>query len=97
MYNEQLFDMWVILYFDKFADIDNWYKVEKKNPGGLSAEALKLGTPKTCVYTDIQAEGGRHNADLSKSIFMIIPYKTLVSVTKYDDYSRKYVVPQLDG
>jgi hypothetical protein len=97
MYNEQLFDMWVVLYFDKFADIGNWYGVERKNPGGLSAEGLKLASPKTCVYTDIQAAGGHHNADLSQSIFMIIPYKTLVSVTKYEDYSKKYVVPQLDG
>lgn len=97
MHNEQLFDMWVILYFDRFADIGNWFGVERKNPGGLSSEALKLATPIRCVYTDLQLSGGRHNADLSQSIFMIIPYKTLVSVTKYDDYSKKYVAPQLEG
>jgi hypothetical protein len=97
MHNAQLFDMWVFLYFDKFADIGNWYGVEQKNPGGLSAEALKLCTPVRCVYTDIQLAGGKHNSDLTQSIFMIIPYKTLVSVTKYDDYSKKYVAPQLEG
>jgi hypothetical protein len=93
--NEQLFDMWVILDFDKFADVANWQKVEHDFPGGLSAEGLALASPRTCVYTDLVWDGGKQNADLSKSMFMIIPYVTLVSVDKYDDFVDKYVIPQL--
>lgn len=96
-YNEQLFDMWVILYFDKFAHIGNWYEVEKKFPGGLAAEGLKYGTPKTSVYTDIPWAGGKRAADLSQSVFMMIPYKTLVPVSKYEEYTEAYVIPQLKG
>lgn len=93
--NEQLFDMWVILDFDKFADVANWQKVERDFPGGLSREGLALGSPRTCVYSDLVWYGGKQNADLSKSMFMIIPYITLVSVEKYDDFVNKYVIPQL--
>ena len=93
--NEQLFDVWVILDFDKFADVANWQKVERDFPGGLSREGLALGSPRTCVYSDLVWYGGKQNADLSKSMFMIIPYITLVSVEKYDDFLNKYVIPQL--
>ena len=93
--NEQLFDMWVILDFDKFGDVANWQKVERDFPGGLSREALALASPRTCVYSDLVWDGGKQNADLSKSMFMIIPYITLVSVDKYDDFVNKYVIPQL--
>ena len=93
--NEQLFDMWVILDFDKFADVANWQKMEHDFPGGLSPEGLALGTPRTCVYSDLVWYGGKQNVDLSKSMFMIIPYLTLVSVEKYDDFVDKYVIPQL--
>ena len=93
--NEQLFDMWVILDFDKFGDVVNWQKVERDFPGGLSREALALASPRTCVYSDLVWDGGKQNADLSKSMFMIIPYITLVSVDKYDDFVNKYVIPQL--
>src|SRR5436190_13521923 len=60
--NEQLFDMWVILNFDKFADVANWQKVERDFPGGLSAEGLALATPRTCVYSDLVWYGGKQNA-----------------------------------
>ena len=93
--NEQLFDMWVILDFDKFADVANWQKVEHDFPGGLSREGLTLASPRTCVYSDLGWNGGKQNADLSKSMFMLIPYITLVSADKYDDFVNKYVIPQL--
>jgi hypothetical protein len=97
MSNETMYDMWVILDFNKFADIGEWWRVEQKNPGGLSAAGLALATPKSCVYTDLPWRGGKANPDLSKSVFMIIPYLTLVPVPQYDDFVDKYVVPQVDG
>ncbi len=89
------FDMWVTLYFSKFADIGKWMEVEKKFPGGLSPEALKLGRPDGTVYTDVPWVGGKRKGDIAQSMFMIIPYRTLVSVAKYEDYTNSYVVPQL--
>src|SRR6266404_5547208 len=94
--NEQLFDMWVILDFDKFADVAKWQKVEHDFLGGLSREGLALASPRTNVYSDLVWSGGKPNADLSKSMFMLIPYITLVSADKYDDFVNKYVIPQLN-
>ncbi len=71
------------------------YLILFSTPGGLSREGLALASPRTCVYSDLVWDGGKQNADLSKSMFMIIPYITLVSVEKYDDFVNKYVIPQL--
>ncbi|MDB6167451.1 MAG: hypothetical protein JWM88_315 [Verrucomicrobia bacterium] len=95
--NESLNDMWVILDFEKFADIAGWWKIEEKFPAGLGADGLALATPKSCVYTDLPWRGGTPNADLSQSVFMIIPYQTLVPVAKYNDFVESYVIPQLKG
>jgi hypothetical protein len=95
--NAQLEDMWVILDFEKFADIGKWQQIERKFPGGLAAEALALGTPKTCVYTDKGWAGGKMNPDQTKSAYMMIPYQTLVSADEYADFVTRYVEPQLKG
>lgn len=95
--SSRTFDMWVILYFDRFADIAKWSEVERKFPGGLSAEALKLARPDGTVYTDIPWIGGKRKADLAKSVFMLIPYRTLVPVKQYEEYTNAYVIPQLKG
>jgi hypothetical protein len=95
--SSRTFDMWVILYFDRFADIAKWSEVERKFPGGLSAEALQLGRPDGTVYTDVPWIGGQHKADLAKSVFILIPYRTLVPVKQYEEYTNAYVIPQLKG
>ena len=95
--SSRTFDMWVTLYFERFADIGKWFEVEKKFPGGLSAEGLKLATPDGSVFTDIPWAGGKRKEDLAKSVFMIIPYRTLVPVSQYDEYTNAYVIPQLNG
>jgi hypothetical protein len=95
--SSRTFDMWVTLYFDRFADIGKWIEVEKKFPGGLSPEGHKLARPDGTVYTDVPWVGGKRKEDIANSVFMIIPYRTLVSVSKYEDYANAYVVPQLKG
>jgi hypothetical protein len=95
--SSRTFDMWITLYFDRFADIGKWTEVERKFPGGLSAEGHKLATPDGTVYTDIPWAGGKRKEDLAKSVFMIIPYRTLVPVSQYEAYTETYVIPQLKG
>lgn len=95
--SSRTFDMWVFLYFDRFAHIGNWAEVERKFPGGLSPEGLKLARPDGTVYTDIPWMGGRRKEDLAQSVFMLIPYRTLVPVKQYEDYTEAYVIPQLKG
>ena len=95
--SSRTFDMWVVLYFDRFAHIGNWIEVEKKFPGGLSPEGHKLARPDGTVYTDTPWLGGKRKEDLAKSMFMLIPYRTLVSVSKYEEYTNAYVIPQLKG
>ena len=93
--NAQLEDMWVILDFTKFSDVAGWLAVERKSPGGLGAEALAIATPKTCVYTDKGWSGGKTNPDHAKSVYMMIPYQTLVPADEYADFVNRYVEPQL--
>jgi len=95
--SSRTFDMWVTLYFDRFAHIGNWMEVEKKFPGGLSPEGLKLARPDGTVYTDVPWIGGKRKEDLAKSMFMLIPYRTLVPVSQYEAYTDAYVIPQLKG
>ncbi len=93
--NAQLEDMWVILDFAKFSDVAQWLAIERHSPGGLSPEALALATPKTCVYTDKGWAGGTPNPEPGKSVYMMIPYQTLVPADEYADFVSRYVEPQL--
>ena len=95
--NEQLADMWVVLDFEKFVDIAKWQEIERQFPGGLSPAGLALATPRTCVYTDMNWADGQSGHDISKSVFMIIPYSSLTDVGIYFDFIDKYVMPQLKG
>lgn len=56
-----------------------------------------MGAPKTDAYADLAWQGGKPKADQSKSVYMIIPYVSLVTGEKYEDFANKYVVPQLSG
>ena len=95
--NEQLPDMWVILDFAKFSDIAKWHAIQREYPGGLAPDGIALGAPKTDAYADLVWQGGIAKADQSKSLYMIIPYISLVASEKYADFVNKYVVPQLTG
>jgi hypothetical protein len=95
--NEQLPDMWVILDFAKFSDIAKWQAIERDYPGGLAPEGVALGAPKTDTYADLVWHGGTPKTDQSKSLYMIIPYVSLVAGEKYEDFVNKYVIPQLNG
>lgn len=95
--NEHLPDMWVILDFAKFSDIAKWHAIQRDYPGGLAPEGIALGAPQTDTYSDLVWQGGVAKTDQSKSLYMIIPYISLVASQKYEDFVNKYVVPQLTG
>ncbi len=95
--NEHLPDLWVILGFAKFSDIAKWQVIERDYPGGLAQEGIALGAPKTDTYANLVWQGGTPKADQSKSLYMIIPYISLMAAEKYEDFVNKYVVPQLTG
>lgn len=95
--NEHLPDMWAIIDFAKFSDIAKWQAIERDYPGGLAPEGVALGAPKTDIYANLVWQGGTTKADQSKSLYMIIPYISLVAGEKYEDFVNKYVVPQLNG
>jgi len=95
--NEKLPDMWIFLDFAKFVDVEKWQAVEREHPGGLSAEGLKLARPLACVYSDLGWQGGKPNPEVSKSLWMIIPYLVLTDPNKYEDFVNRYIVPQVKG
>jgi hypothetical protein len=93
-------DMMVRLDFAKYVDTAKWKAVEKTMPAGMSGEALKLCTPVTSYLADLIYKGGpSKNRDLSKAVYLWIPYHLEKGVGKptYKKYFEIYVKPQNDG
>jgi hypothetical protein len=93
-------DMMVRLDFARYVDTAKWRAIERSSPAGMSAEALKLCTPKTTYFADLNYEGGPSpKRDLSKASYLWIPYHLEKGVGKpvYKKYFEGYVKPQNDG
>lgn len=93
-------DMLVRLDFAKYVDSANWKAIERTQPAGMTAEALKLCSPVTSYLSDITWEGGPSaKRDLSKAVYLWIPYHLGEGTSKgdYKKYFSTYVKPQNDG
>jgi hypothetical protein len=93
-------DMMVRLDFARYVDTAKWRTIERSSPAGMSADALKLCTPKTTYFADLNYEGGPSpKRDLSKASYLWIPYHLEKGVGKpvYKKYFEGYVKPQNDG
>jgi hypothetical protein len=93
-------DMMVRLDFARYVDTAKWRTIERTSPAGLSAEALKLCTPKTTYFADLNYEGGPSpKRDMRKASYLWIPYHLEKGIGKpvYKKYFEAYVKPQNDG
>ncbi len=88
-------DAMVTVTFNDYAQTEKWRAVDKNNPGGLSAEMLKIASPHTTYLADMLVRKGSAG-DQSKSIYVVIPYDYTDRGT-YVNYIRTYGVPQFDG
>ena len=92
------YDMLSLLTFEKYADVARWREIERKAPGGLSEDGLKLISSAVTSSLDIV----RHAASSEepargRSVFFIIPYDYEISTDEYVKYLDGYAIPQLAG
>lgn len=98
--DEGTWDAMAMLRFEEYTDVGRWKVIEETMPGGLSPEALRLATPIETSSADIVWKN--HGRDPSKanhrdSVYLVIPYEYLGSVSQYQEYVDGYVIPQLEG
>ena len=89
-------DAVAILTFSSEAAAERWKKIEQLAPGGLNKRALALTTAIHTAPADL--ERGNHAAGAqSQTVFMLLPYETLVPAPDYLKYADGYVIPQFEG
>jgi hypothetical protein len=89
-------DAMAVLTFSTPDDLFRWRMVERTTPAALSEKALALTT---AVHTT-PVEAKRAQAPRTPSpnaVYVVIPYKTLVSDSDYEKYVDGYVIPQFKG
>jgi len=97
--NRRELDMLVRLDFANYVDTEKWKAIERKMPGGLSAEALALCSPDYAYLADLTWEGMSATRNLAKAVYLYIPYHFEKGIGKpeYKKYFETYVKPQNDG
>jgi hypothetical protein len=89
-------DMFLILRFNHFTDLERWQKIEATYPGGLIEKAQAVAAADTSGTADIVKEGS--NAPSTKqSQFFVLEYDVSVDMPKYVSYVQGYVAPQFEG
>lgn len=91
-------DMLVRLDFAKYVDIVKWKRIEQSTPAGLTDKAHELCRPVSSYLADLIWHGGPSaNRDLSKAVYLWIPYHFNLGKPQYKQYFDAYVKPQNDG
>jgi hypothetical protein len=89
-------DAMALLTFSSYVEAERWKKLEQTTPAGLSPKALGLITAIHTAPVDLVRSKG--TADVATdSVFVVIPYVTMVSAGDYLKYADGYVIPQFDG
>ncbi|HJV61037.1 MAG TPA: hypothetical protein VJ743_08810 [Albitalea sp.] len=92
----QGWDAMALLTFRNDHELGRWKEVERSRPAGLSARALAATTEiRTDAIESIRQQGSAPPA--GHSVFLVIPYKVLVSRNDYLKYADGYVLPQFAG
>jgi hypothetical protein len=93
--NSAPWEMLVILDFDRYADTDNWKKVERTAPGGLPPKALALASPESTYLSEVLEQNGLHSGEPGKSVYSVSPYKFKTGPAAGKPFVSAYVLPQL--
>jgi hypothetical protein len=89
-------DAVAVLAFPDYAAMARWKKIEQSTPGGLGKKALALTSAIHTAPADL-VRTGRAAPTSADSVFMVIPYETMISAPDYLKYADGYVVPQFEG
>lgn len=88
----------LVLRFERYTNTGDWIAVERKQPGGLRAEALRYGSPVTTYLADRTIAGLQIDQvarDRSGSVFVFKQYLP-TSTAAYRTFLTAYVKPELE-
>lgn len=88
-------DLVVVLDFAHFTDTARWREIERRSPGGLTPEALRLASVESGNYGEPLARGLAPKRDPAKAAYLVVTYSTHVSAAEYAKYVLGYTVPQM--
>lgn len=90
-------DAVVILDFATYTDLTRWKEIERRLPGGLSADAIKLAHPESACLADVLGRRETVQRDPAKAACFIAFYDVLTDWPKYLKYLEGYTFPQMQG
>lgn len=89
-------DAMALLTFATPEDLYRWRTVEQAQPAALSGKALAVTTAIHTTPVDMKRADALA-ANSPNAVYVVIPYKTLVSAGDYEKYADGYVIPQFKG
>ncbi|MCO5400397.1 hypothetical protein [Ralstonia soli] len=89
-------DAMAVLTFATSDDLYRWREIEQTRPAGLPKEAAAVTTSIHTAPVDMKRVAPL-DAKSAHAVYVVIPYKTLVSETDYEKYADGYVIPQFKG
>lgn len=88
-------DLVVILDFPNLAASARWREIERRSPGGLTPEALRLAVVESGNYGEILSRAVAAKRDPARAAYLVVTYATHVSAADYAKYVSGYTVPQM--
>jgi len=88
-------DLVVVLDFAHFTDSARWREVERRSPGGLTPEALRLARVESGNYGEPMARATAERRNPARAAYLVVFYRTHVSAAEYAKYVAGYTVPQM--
>ncbi len=88
-------DLVVVLDFPRFTASARWREIERRSPGGLTPEALRLAGVESGNYGEPLARESAARRDSTKAAYLVVTYATHVPAAEYARYVTGYTVPQM--
>lgn len=88
-------DLVVILDFPSLVASARWREIERRAPGGLTPEALRLASVESGNYGEVLARAVAAKRDPAHASYLVVTYATHVSAAEYAKYVLGYTVPQM--
>lgn len=89
-------DAIALLTFAGPAELSRWKDIERTMPGGLTRAAQSLVDAVHSAPADLE-RSKRQGDTCAASVFMVIPYETMIPAPEYLKYADGYVIPQMEG
>ena len=88
-------DLVAVLDFARFTDSARWREIERRAPGGLPPEALRLASVESGNYGEPLSRALAAKRDPARAAYLIVFYATHVPFADYAKYVAGYTVPQM--